>query len=207
MAAPRPPRAKWPRASPPCANSPDRAPPPAPPAALAERGARLAALGGEESLERLKAEEAAAERAYRDCALRLSKARRAAAKRLAAEVTRTMQLLAMPGGRLEVALEPLETPTGAGLEAVEPPGSAHHGQALAPLARVASGGELSRLSLAVQVLLSGEASVPTLIFDAGDAGIGGGVAGGVGGVVRTPSPHHQAGRVSPIAAHSARAAT
>ncbi len=177
------------------------------PAALAERGARLAELGGEESLERLKAEEAAAERAYRDCALRLSKARRAAAKRLAAEVTRTMQLLAMPGGRLEVALEPLETPTGGGLEAVELRVAAHQGQALAPLARVASGGELSRLSLAVQVLLSGEASVPTLIFDEVDAGIGGGVAEVVGRLLQTLSRHHQVLSVTHLAQVAVHART
>jgi len=177
------------------------------PAALAERGARLAELGGEESLERLKAEEAAAERAYRDCALRLSKARRAAAKRLAAEVTRTMQLLAMPGGRLEVALEPLETPTGGGLEAVELQVAAHQGQALAPLARVASGGELSRLSLAVQVLLSGEASVPTLIFDEVDAGIGGGVAEVVGRLLQTLSRHHQVLSVTHLAQVAVHART
>ena len=169
------------------------------PAALEERRARLLELGGEESLEQLKAQEVAAESAYRDAAGRLSKARRAAAKRLGAEVTRTMQLLAMPGGRLEVVLQPLDAPAAGGLEAVELQVAAHPGQPLAPLARVASGGELSRLSLAIQVLLSGEASVPTLIFDVVDAGIGGGVAEVVGRLLQTLAQHHQVLSVTHLA--------
>jgi len=103
------------------------------PQALEERRARLAELGGEESLEKLKAQEAAAEREFRAVAGELSKARRAAAKKLGAEVTRTMQTLAMAGGKLEAALEPLETPTSGGLEAVELRVAAHAGQELAPL--------------------------------------------------------------------------
>ncbi len=169
------------------------------PAALEERRARLTELGGEESLEKLKEQEAAAERAYRESAGALSRTRRAAAKRLGAEVSKTMQVLAMPGGRLEVALEPLETPAAGGLEAVELAVATHEGQALAPLARVASGGELSRLSLAIQVLLSGEASVPTLIFDEVDSGIGGAVAEVVGRLLQTLSRHHQVLSVTHLA--------
>jgi DNA repair protein RecN (Recombination protein N) len=161
------------------------------PAALEERRARLAELGGEESLEKLREQEAANEHAYAQAAGELTKARRAAAKRLATEVTRTMQTLAMAGGRLEVALQPLEIPGAGGLEAVELQVAAHPGQTLAPLARVASGGELSRISLAIQVLLSGEASVPTLVFDEVDSGIGGGVAEIVGQLLQALSRHHQ----------------
>ena len=161
------------------------------PAALEERRARLAELGGEESLDELRKQEAAAERAYRDIAAKLSAQRRSAGTRLGAEVTRTMQRLAMGGGKLEVAFEPLEEPSAGGLEAVELRVSAHAGQALAPLARVASGGELSRISLAIQVLLSGHASVPTLVFDEVDAGIGGGVAEVVGELLQSLSRHHQ----------------
>ncbi|HYC36344.1 MAG TPA: DNA repair protein RecN [Usitatibacter sp.] len=161
------------------------------PAALEERRARLAELGGEQSLESLKAQEAALEKAYREAASRLSQARREAARRLGTEVTRTLQKLAMPGGRLEVALQPLEVPSAGGLEAVEIQVCAHEGQALAPLARAASGGELSRLSLAIQVLLSGRASVATLIFDEVDAGIGGAVAEVVGQLLQSLSRHHQ----------------
>ena len=169
------------------------------PQALEERRARLAELGGEESLEKLKAQEAAAEREFRAVAAELSKARRAAAKKLGAEVTRTMQTLAMAGGKLEVALEPLETPTSGGLEAVELRVAAHAGQELAPLAKVASGGELSRISLAIQVLLSGQASVPTLIFDEVDSGIGGGVAEVVGKLLAALAKHHQVLSVTHLA--------
>jgi len=161
------------------------------PAALQERRARLAELGGEESLEKLREQEAASERAYRDAAGRLSAARRASAKRLGAEVTKTMQTLAMAGGRLEVALLPLEIPAAGGLEAVELQVATHPGQTLSPVARVASGGELSRLSLAIQVLLSGNASVPTLVFDEVDSGIGGAVAEVVGQLLQSLSRHHQ----------------
>jgi DNA repair protein RecN (Recombination protein N) len=90
-----------------------------------------------------------------------------------------------------VILEMLESPGAGGLEAVELQVATHPGQPLAALARVASGGELSRLSLAIQVLLSGEASVPTLIFDEVDAGIGGAVAEVVGQLLQQLSRHHQ----------------
>jgi DNA repair protein RecN (Recombination protein N) len=161
------------------------------PAALQERRRRLDELGGEDSLEKLREQEAASERAYRDAAVKLGNARRTSAKRLGAEVTKTMQALAMAGGRLEVALLPLEVPTAGGLEAVELQVATHPGQTLSPVARVASGGELSRLSLAIQVLLSGNASVPTLVFDEVDSGIGGAVAEVVGQLLQSLSKHHQ----------------
>jgi DNA repair protein RecN (Recombination protein N) len=110
-----------------------------------------------------------------------------------------MQTLAMAGGRLEVALEPLEAPSAGGLEAVELRVAAHAGQEVAPLAKVASGGELSRISLAVQVLLSGQASVPTLIFDEVDSGIGGGVAEVVGQLLASLARHHQVLSVTHLA--------
>jgi DNA repair protein RecN (Recombination protein N) len=169
------------------------------PDALAERKARMAQLGGEESLEKLREQEAQAEREYRVIAAGLSKSRRAAAKKLASEVTKTMQSLAMGGGRLEAVLEPLESPSAGGMEAVELRVAAHAGQELAPLAKVASGGELSRISLAVQVLLSGQASVPTLIFDEVDSGIGGGVAEVVGQLLAALSKHHQVLSVTHLA--------
>jgi DNA repair protein RecN (Recombination protein N) len=175
------------------------------PATLEERRQRLGELGGEESLEKLREQEALHQRAYRDAATRLTAARRTAAKRLGAEVTKTMQTLAMAGGRLEVALQPLETPGAGGLEAVELQVATHPGQLLAAVARVASGGELSRLSLAIQVLLSGEASVPTLIFDEVDSGIGGGVAEVVGRLLQSLSRHHQVLSVThlpQVAAHA-----
>ena len=176
-----------------------RVEPAALPDALAERKARMAELGGEESLEKLREQETAAEREYRAAAAVLTKARRAAAKKLGLEVTKTMQSLAMAGGRLEVALEVLESPSAGGLEAVELRVAAHAGQELAPLAKVASGGELSRISLAIQVLLSGQASVPTLIFDEVDAGIGGAVAEVVGQLLAALAKHHQVLSVTHLA--------
>ena len=161
------------------------------PRTLEDRRARLTELGGEQSLEKLREQEAAAEKAFRTVAKRLSEARRAAATQLGVEVTRTMQKLAMQGGRLVVSMEALPEPSAAGLEAIELQVSAHAGQPLAPLARVASGGELSRISLALQVLLSNRASVPTLIFDEVDSGIGGAVAEIVGQLLATLARHRQ----------------
>jgi DNA repair protein RecN (Recombination protein N) len=113
------------------------------------------------------------------------------ARRLGSEVTRTLGRLGMPGGKLEVALAPLDAPSAGGAESVELMVTANPGQPVAPLARVASGGELSRISLAIQVLLSADASVPTLIFDEIDAGIGGAVAEVVGQLLQTLSRQHQ----------------
>ena len=169
------------------------------PAALEERRRRLLELGGEESLEALRAQEGAAEKGFRAAAERLSAGRRDAARRLGGEVTRSMQQLAMGGGRLEVALVAQDPPTAGGLESVELQVALNGGQSLAPLARVASGGELSRLSLAVQVLLSGSASVPTLVFDEVDAGIGGGVAEIVGRLLQSLARHHQVLAVTHLA--------
>jgi DNA repair protein RecN (Recombination protein N) len=161
------------------------------PQLLADRREHLESLGGTESLEQLRAEEARLEKAFRAQAAKLSAARQSAAKRLGEAVTRTMQELAMSGGKLEAALHPLETPSAGGLESVELLVAAHTGQQLAPLARTASGGELSRISLAIQVLLTDEASVPTLIFDEVDTGIGGGVAEVVGRLLQALGGQHQ----------------
>src|SRR5258706_3611053 len=167
--------------------------------ALEERRQRLGELGGEESLENLREQEAAHERSYREAASALSKARRDAARRLGSEVTRTMQKLAMPGGRLEVRLDSLETPGAGGLEAVDLQRATHSRPSIPPLAPVASPGELLHLSHAVQVLLSGQASVPTLIFDEVDAGIGGAVAEVVGQLLQALARHHQVLSVTHLA--------
>jgi DNA repair protein RecN (Recombination protein N) len=169
------------------------------PTALDERRRRLEELGGEESLEALKAQEAALEKAFRTEATKLSERRRSAARKLATEVTATMQKLAMSGGRLEVGLQPLEAPQAGGLESVELLVAANAGQPPAPLAKVASGGELSRISLAIQVLLSGGASVPTLVFDEVDAGVGGAVAEVVGQLLASLARHHQVLAVTHLA--------
>ena len=91
----------------------------------------------------------------------------------------------MAGGRLEIALEPLATPASYGVEQVEFRVASHPKQPLGPLAKVASGGELSRIALAIQVVTSEVGEVPTLIFDEVDAGIGGAVAATVGRLLQT----------------------
>ena len=128
---------------------------------------------------RLAAAAAAARQAFEAAAGRLSAARAPAARRLSDEITTAMQTLAMAGGRFEVALEPCE-PAATGLEIVEFRVSANPGQPLRSLAKVASGGELSRIGLAIQVMASRDNSVPTLVFDEVDVGIGGRVAEIVG---------------------------
>ncbi len=159
--------------------------------ALLARRARLEALGGDESLEALLEREQAAQKSYRETAKELSARRREAARRLAEEVTRRLQGLAMEGGRLAVVLEPLAEPGAGGLESVEFQVAAHAGQALGPVGKVASGGELSRLALAIQVLMGGRAGIPTLVFDEVDAGIGGRVAEIVGGLLAELSRRQQ----------------
>jgi DNA repair protein RecN (Recombination protein N) len=95
-----------------------------------------------------------------------------------------MQQLAMSGGRFAVALRPLEVPVAAGAEEVEFEVSTHPSLPLRPLAKVASGGELSRISLALQLVASKASPVGTLVFDEVDSGIGGAVAETVGRSLR-----------------------
>ena len=114
----------------------------------------------------------------------MSAGRATAAAKLSAEVSAAMQRLAMAGGRFEVALEQAAEPTAHGLEGVVFMVAANAGQVLRPLAKVASGGELSRIGLAIQVIASQASEVPTLIFDEVDSGIGGRVAEIVGRMLR-----------------------
>jgi DNA repair protein RecN (Recombination protein N) len=122
---------------------------------------------------------------YQSGADRLSEQRMAAARELSERVSAALAGLGMPGGRFGIVLERLDKPTPAGLETVEFQVSANPGQPLRPLAKVASGGELSRISLAIQVIAARAARIPTLIFDEVDSGIGGGVAEVVGRQLRT----------------------
>lgn len=128
----------------------------------------------------LAAQEAKGREAYEAAAARLSALREPAARRLSAEVTDAMQALAMAGGAFEVALEALQHGNVHGLEAVEFRVAANPSQPLRPLAKVVSGGELSRIGLAIQVMTSRDSATPTLIFDEVDVGIGGSVAEIVG---------------------------
>ena len=122
--------------------------------------------------------------AYQTGADRLSERRTAAARELGERVSTALAGLGMPGGRFAIVLERLEQPAPAGLEAVEFQVSANPGQPMRPLAKVVSGGELSRISLAIQVIAAHAARIPTLIFDEVDTGIGGGVAEVVGRQLR-----------------------
>ena len=150
------------------------------PRLAAESSERLAELDLAASPEALKREVEAAHGAYQAAAEKLTSKRTTAARAFSRAVTAQMQALAMQGGRLSVALKPLETPSASGLEAVELEVSAHPSLPLRPLAQVASGGELSRLSLAIHLVAAKDAPVGTLVFDEVDAGIGGAVAETVG---------------------------
>jgi DNA repair protein RecN (Recombination protein N) len=152
---------------------------------LSELKARLSELQTAADLEALAKQEQAARSRYDQLATRLSAERRKAAAKLAREVTAAMKELAMGGGRFEVELRSL-LPDGSsgGNELVEFTVTTNPGVPPRPLAKVASGGELSRVSLAIQVITSKAARVPTLIFDEVDAGIGGAVAEVVGRKLR-----------------------
>ena len=110
----------------------------------------------------------------------LSKARRKAARSFAAEVSDAMKSLGMPGGVFEMALTTMDAARPWGIDAIEFLISANPGQAPQPLSRIASGGELSRMSLAIQVIASDGSPIPTMVFDEVDSGVGGGVAEMVG---------------------------
>jgi len=124
-------------------------------------------------------------RDYRAAALRLTQARQAAAKGLGRRITELMQALGMAGGQFAVDISPSDAEFAAqGSDDIEFLVSANPGQALKSLARVASGGELSRISLAVQVAAAAKASALCMVFDEVDAGIGGAVAEIVGRQLR-----------------------
>ena len=161
------------------------------PQTLAGIVARLDELGGSADLAELAQQDEAARGAYRDAAKKLSEARITAAQILSDEITAAMQTLAMQGGKFAVALLPLNEGNEHGLEIVEFQVAANQGSPLRSLAKVASGGELSRISLAIQVAASRAAAVPTLIFDEVDSGIGGRVAEIVGNLLKQLGKRHQ----------------
>ncbi|WP_226687217.1 DNA repair protein RecN [Stutzerimonas stutzeri] len=140
----------------------------------------------DEAVERLGEELAAYARHYEEKAGELSRMRQAAAEQLASAVEVEIQRLGMPGGKFSVQLKPAAEGElmPYGLEQVEFLVSANPGQPLRPLAKVASGGELSRISLAIQVITAQTSRVPTLVFDEVDVGIGGPTAEIVGQLLR-----------------------
>ena len=158
---------------------------------LAKMKARLAELETGFDPEALRQRESAALAHWQERAKKLSAARNKAAADFTRRVTASMQTLAMGGGAFEIALHPLSEGTAHGMEQIEFLVAGHAGATPLALAKVASGGELSRISLAIQTVTSQVAAVPTLIFDEVDAGIGGRVAEIVGRMLRELGSRHQ----------------
>jgi DNA repair protein RecN (Recombination protein N) len=131
--------------------------------------------------------------AYLQLGEKLSAKRKEIAQQLSDEITQAMQKLGMPGGEFRVSLHDLQhdQATASGFEKVEFMVSANPGMPLQPISKVASGGELSRISLAIQVATIRYGSTPTLVFDEVDVGIGGGVAEIVGQMLRTLAANRQ----------------
>jgi DNA repair protein RecN (Recombination protein N) len=146
--------------------------------------ARLAELELSGDPEALKREVETARGRYDAAAEKLSAKRASGAQALAKAVSAAMQQLAMSGGRFSVALEKREEPGPNGMEEAAFEVASHPSLPLRPLARVASGGELSRISLAIQLIAAKASPVGTLVFDEVDAGIGGAVADTVGRSLR-----------------------
>ncbi|PIG28557.1 DNA replication and repair protein RecN [Janthinobacterium sp. 35] len=144
---------------------------------------KLQHLADASDIDGLLRQEAKIEAEYRSVAERLSDTRRAAALELGHAVTRAMQELSMTGGSFEIALHPC-APAAHGLEQVEFLVAGHAGTAPRSLAKVASGGELARIALAISVITSHATTTPTLIFDEVDSGIGGAVAEVVGRLLK-----------------------
>jgi DNA repair protein RecN (Recombination protein N) len=158
-----------------------------PPGNLAELCDRLGAeldeiTHAEERGRELESEVTAAQESFHALAQTLSKNRKKAARKFAAAVTDAMSGLGMPGGKFDIGISalPLVDARPWGIDSIEFLISANPGQPPMPLSRVASGGELSRMSLAIQVIASDCSAIPTMVFDEVDSGVGGGVAEMVG---------------------------
>ena len=161
------------------------------PELLSQAQHRLEELGGGAGGEALEKKQSEARDAYLALGRGLTAVRARAARELATKVTEAMQILAMAGGRFEVGLEALPDGGAHGLEHVEFRVGVHPGMEPRALAKVASGGELSRLSLAIQTVTSEVAELPVLVFDEVDAGIGGRVAEIVGRMLKQLGKRHQ----------------
>ena len=161
------------------------------PTLLLETTERLEALTASQNMDALREKVKQEEAAYLKLAKQLSQKRSKAAADLGQLVTDAMQNLSMAGGRLEIALSPLQEGGSHGLEQIEFLVAGHVGSTPRSLAKVASGGELARISLAISVITSKASFTPTLIFDEVDAGIGGAVAETVGKLLHQLGQSHQ----------------
>ncbi len=175
------------------------------PALLVRWQERLTVVGQAADIAGLEQRVAAARAQYEQLALQLSGRRAKAAAALGRDVSQVMQQLALGGGRFEVGLLPVEGGNAAGMEQIEFRIAGLAGSEPRSLAKVASGGELSRISLAIQVVASQAARVPTLIFDEVDVGIGGGVAEVVGRLLRELGAERQVLCVTHLPQVAARA--
>lgn len=154
------------------------------PVLLASWKEELSRLDASTDLAALEDAEQKSAKAFQAEATAISKKRRTAAPKLAAAITAAMQGLGMQGGAFEVALTALEAPAEAGLEDVGFLVAGHAGSTPRPVGKVASGGELSRIALAISVVTSQLGTAQTLIFDEVDAGVGGAVAETVGKLMK-----------------------
>ncbi len=172
---------------------------------LRERVSSLAS--GEQRTEELERLAASVATEHRELCARLTNLRRMSANQLAQKVTQNMLELGMPGGTFAVDIRALDAhpPSRNGTDRVEFIVSAGPGQQPRPLSKVASGGELSRISLAIQVSSVRGTAAPTLVFDEADVGIGGRVAEIVGRQLRTLGESHQILCVTHLAQVASRA--
>ena len=161
--------------------------------------------GGALDLAAIAEARAAAEGALAEAAAELTRARQSGALRLAQAVSALLPELGMREGRVEVVLTPLDQIGAAGAEAVHFVAALNAGSDVRPLSRIASGGELSRVMLALSTVLARLQQVPTLVFDEVDAGVGGAVAWQVGALMRRVASHHQVLAISHLAQIAARA--
>jgi DNA repair protein RecN (Recombination protein N) len=151
---------------------------------LASWQAEVQKLDEAGDLVQLEKNESLAAAAYQEEARKVSRSRNKAAPRLAKAITQAMQGLGMQGGRFDVALSSLEQPAQHGLEQAEFLVAGHAGSTPKPVGKVASGGELSRIALAIAVTTSQLGQAQTLIFDEVDSGVGGAVAETVGRLMK-----------------------
>jgi DNA repair protein RecN (Recombination protein N) len=150
----------------------------------------LAALAQAQDIDALKRAEKSAADHYLAVANELSEGRRKGAKQLARAVSKHMQTLGMPGGQFDIAID-RANPSQNGIDKITFMVAGHEGAPLAAMTKVASGGELSRVALALSVVASETTRVPTLIFDEVDSGVSGAVAEKVGQLLRSLGTRHQ----------------
>lgn len=161
--------------------------------------------GGALDLAAIADARAAAEGELVEAAAELTRLRQGGARQFARAVSALLPELGMLDGRVDVVLSPLEPIGPAGAESVQFVAALNAGGELRPLSRIASGGELSRVMLALSTVLARLQQVPTLVFDEVDAGVGGAVAWQVGALMRRVAAHHQVLAISHLAQIAARA--